>query len=61
MDLVPVEYQIIAHYLPPTVTSLIQSMDQGVFEAFNRQYKKKILRRLLIGDENCGFSKICGH
>ena len=51
-DLVSEDGKIIAHYLPPNVTSLIQPMDQGVLEALKRQYKKKILRRLLIGEEN---------
>ena len=51
-DLVGDDGKIIAHYLPPNVTSLIQPMDQGVLEALKRQYKKKILRKLLIGEEN---------
>ena len=44
--------KITTHYLPPNVTSLIQLMDQGVLVALNRHYKKKLLRRLLIDDEN---------
>ena len=51
-DLVSEDGKITAHYLPPNVTSLIQPMDQGVLEALKRRYKKKILRRLLIGEEN---------
>ena len=32
-DLVSEDGKIIAHYLPPNVTSLIQPMDQGILEA----------------------------
>ena len=41
-----------ALYLPPNVTSLIQPMDQGVLVTLKRLYKKNLLRRLLIEDEN---------
>ena len=51
-DLVSEDGKITAHYLPPNVTSLIQPMDQGVLEALKRRYKKNILRRLLIEEEN---------
>ena len=34
--------KIIAKYLPPNVTSLIQPMDQGVLESLKWIYKRKI-------------------
>ena len=34
------------------VTALIQPMDQGVLETLERLYKKKLLRRLVIEEEN---------
>ena len=51
-DLVSDDGKITALYLPPNVTSLIQPMDQGVLVALKRRYKKKLLQRLLIEDEN---------
>lgn len=39
-------------YLPPNVTSIIQPMDQGVIEAFKKFYRKQLLRRLLMTDDN---------
>ena len=44
--------KIIALYLPPNVTSLIQPMDQGVLVALKRHYKRKLLQRLVIEDDN---------
>ena len=51
-DLSSDDGNITALYLPPNVTSLIQPMDQGVLVALKRRYKKKLLQRLLIEDEN---------
>ena len=51
-DLISDDGNITALYLPPNVTSLIQTMVQGVLVALKRRYKKKLLRRLLIEDEN---------
>jgi len=39
-------------YLPPNVTSLIQPMDQGVIEKVKRLYRKDMLRRLLLSENN---------
>ncbi|XP_023228602.1 jerky protein homolog-like [Centruroides sculpturatus] len=36
----------------PNVTSVIQPMDQGVIETVKRLYRKQMLRRLLLADEN---------
>ena len=44
--------KITALYLPPNFTSLFQPMDQGVHMALKCHYKMKLLRRLLIEDEN---------
>lgn len=51
-DLVSDDGKITALYLPRNVTSLIQPMDQGVLVALKRRYKKILLQRLLIEDEN---------
>ena len=51
-DLISDDGNITALHLPSNVTSLIQPMDQGVLVALKRRYKKKLLRRLLIEDEN---------
>lgn len=51
-DLVSDDGKIVAKFLPPNVTSLIQPMDQGVLEALKRRYKKKLLRKLVIEEEN---------
>lgn len=51
-ELVSNDGKITAVYLPPNVTSLIQPMDQGVLVTLKRLYKKKVLRRLLIEEEN---------
>lgn len=47
-ELVNDDGAIVAKFLPPNVTSLIQPMDQGVLQ---RRYKKKLLRRLIIEDD----------
>ena len=39
--------KIIAKFLPPNVTALIQPMDQGVLESIKRVYRKSILRDLV--------------
>lgn len=41
-----------ALFLPPNVTSLLQPMDQGIIECMKRLYKKQLLRKLLLADEN---------
>ena len=51
-ELVSDDGKIFAKYLPPGVTSIIQPMDQGVLQALKQRYKKKLLRQLLIEDEN---------
>ena len=38
-------------YLPPNVTSLIQTMDQGPISAMKKYYKTEFLRELLA--QNC--------
>ena len=51
-DLISDDGNITTLYLPPNVTSLIQTMDQGVLVALKSRYKKILLQRLLIEDEN---------
>ena len=41
-----------AVFLPPNSTALIQPMDQGVLEAMKRRYRKAILRKLLLEDQD---------
>lgn len=43
--------KIEAKFLPPNVTSIIQPMDQGVLKALKWNYKKKLIRRLVIEDD----------
>ena len=51
-DLISDDGNITALYLPLNVTSVIQPMDQGLLVALKCWYKKILLRRLLIEDEN---------
>ena len=51
-ELVSENGRIAAKFLPPNVTSLIQPMDQGVLVALKRIYKKKLLSRLILADED---------
>ncbi|RVE42934.1 hypothetical protein evm_012412 [Chilo suppressalis] len=39
-------------YLPPNMTSLLQPMDQSIFETLKRLYRKKLLRTLFSVDED---------
>ena len=58
-ELVSSDGQIVAKFLPPNVTSLIQPMKQGVLECLKRIYRKSILRDLIsqTEDEMLGFLK----
>ena len=51
-ELVSENGKIIAKFLPPNVTSLIQPMDQGVLIGLKCRYKKKLLGRMLFADED---------
>lgn len=44
--------QIFAKFLPPKVTSPIQPIDHGLSEALKRQYKRKLLSKLMSEDQN---------
>ena len=46
-ELVSDDGKIVAKYLPPNVTPLIQPMDQGVLVCIKRLYRKSILRDLV--------------
>ena len=50
-ELVSEDENVIAKYLPPNVTALIQPMDQGVIQSVKKRYKKKLLHRLIIEDD----------
>ena len=58
-ELVSNDGQIVAKFLPPNVTSLIQPMDQGVLECLKRIYRKSVLRELIshTEDDMLGFLK----
>ena len=47
-ELISADGKVIAKFLPPNVTSLIQPMDQGVLESIKRRYRKKILEELVL-------------
>ena len=42
---------VIAKFLPPNVTSLIQPMDQGVLESMKRRYKRSLLQEVLLSED----------
>ena len=54
-ELISSDGKIIAKFLPPNVTSLIQPMDQGMLVSIKRRYKKKILEELVLHDTNGTF------
>lgn len=39
-------------FLPPNITSLLKPMDQGLIECMKRLYRKQLLRKLLLTDED---------
>ncbi|GFT32961.1 jerky protein homolog-like [Trichonephila clavipes] len=39
-------------YLPSNVTALVQPMDQGIIERLKRIYRKQVLRRLLLAEND---------
>lgn len=47
-----VNSQFKVKYLPPNMTALMQSMDQGVIESMKRHYKHHFLQKLLFEDSN---------
>lgn len=51
-ELISADSKVIAKFLPPNVTSLIQPMDQGVLESIKHRYWKKILEELVLRDED---------
>ena len=38
-------------FLPPNTTSLIQPMDQGVLQAMKKRYKRKLLQKVICGQD----------
>ena len=49
--LVSKEGTIKGMFLPANTTALVQPMDQGVLEAVKRRYRKALLQRLLLEDQ----------
>ena len=49
-ELVSADGLVVAKFLPPNVTSLIQPMDQGVLVSIKRRYRRKILEELILQD-----------
>ena len=47
-ELVSADGKIIAKFLPPNVTALVQPMDQGVLESIKRVYRKSVLRDFIL-------------
>ena len=47
-ELFSADGKVIAKFLPPNFTSLIQPMDQGIFVAIKRRYWRKILEELVF-------------
>ena len=52
-ELVSRDGKVIAKFLPPNVTSLIQPMDQGILVSIKHRYKRKFLEELLFQDDEC--------
>ena len=50
--LISCDGQVKAVFLPPSVTSLIQPMDQGILESLKRHYRKSLIRDMLLSDED---------
>lgn len=50
-ELVSHNKKIVAKFLPPNVTSLIQPMDQGVLELLKRLYRRKLLEKLVLRND----------
>ncbi|XP_062523895.1 jerky protein homolog-like [Corticium candelabrum] len=50
-DLISADGKVIAKFLPPNVTSLIQPMDQGVLVSIKRRYRKKMLQDLILQND----------
>lgn len=48
----PIDKGFEVMFLPPNVTPLLQPMDQGVIEKLKRMYRKQVLRRLLLAEDN---------
>lgn len=48
----PIDPNFEVKFLPPNVTALIQPMDQGVIEKLKRMYRKQMLRRLLLAEDD---------
>jgi hypothetical protein len=42
------EVRIKCLLLPPDITALFQSLDQGVIPAFKRMYQKKFLEEIMV-------------
>ncbi len=50
-ELLSKDGKIIAKFLPPNVTALIQPMDQGILVSIKRRYRRKILEELVFQDD----------
>lgn len=46
-----IDENFIMKYSPPNVTALVQSMDQNVIEKVKRMYRKNMLHRLLLAED----------
>ena len=50
-ELVSKDDKVVAKFLPPNVTALIQPMDQGILVSIKHRYKRKILEELVFQDD----------
>ena len=50
-ELISADGKVVAKFLPPNVTSLIQPMDQGVMVSIKHWYLRKILEELVLQDD----------
>lgn len=51
-ELMSTDEIVVAKFIPPNMTSLIQPMDQGVLVSIKQRYRRKILEELILHDND---------
>lgn len=50
----PIGKEFEVMFLPPNIRPLLQPMDQGLIEKLKKMYRKQVMRRLLLAENNEG-------